>query len=278
MKRLMMTLAAAFVCIMSFAAAQRDTVRILAIGNSFSEDAVEQHLYDLAKEEGVPVIIGNMYIGGCSLERHVNNARNDAPAYRYRKISADGKMQQVKEFSLSRALKDDNWDYVSVQQASPVSGQPESYDPWLDELVGYVESFVPDAEIVFHMTWAYDKDYDHKKFATYGYDQLTMYNAILKTVRQQTARIGIRTVIPAGTSVQNARTTVLVDKMTRDGYHMSKPHGRYLVACTWVEKILGCNVKGNPYCPEGMTAEECRLAQKAAHTAVRKPFKISKIK
>ena len=85
----MMTLAAAFVCIMSFAAAQRDTVRILAIGNSFSEDAVEQHLYDLAKEEGVPVIIGNMYIGGCSLERHVNNARNDAPAYRYRKISAD---------------------------------------------------------------------------------------------------------------------------------------------------------------------------------------------
>lgn len=278
MKRLMMTLAAALVCIMSFAAAQRDTVRILAIGNSFSEDAVEQHLYDLAKEEGVPVIIGNMYIGGCTLERHVNNARNDAPAYRYRKIDADGNLQQINDYSLSLALRNDDWDYVTVQQASPVSGKPEAYEPWLDELVAYVESFVPDAEIVFHMTWAYDQGYDHKKFATYGYDQLTMYHAIVSTVRQQTARIGIRTIIPAGTAVQNGRSTVLVEKMTSDGYHMSKPHGRYLVACTWVEKILGCNVMGNPYCPEGMTPEECRLAQKSAHAAVRRPYKVRRIK
>lgn len=273
-----MTLAAAFVCILSFAYTQRDTVRILAIGNSFSEDAVEQHLYDLAKNEGVPVVIGNMYIGGCSLERHVNNARANAAAYRYRKIDADGNMHEIKNFSLSRALKDDRWDYVSIQQSSPNSGLPETYEPWLDELLAYVGSFVLDAEIVFHMTWAYDKDSTHKNFPTYGCDQQFMYDAILRTVRQQTARMGIKTVIPAGTAVQNVRTTVLEDKVTRDGYHMSKPHGRYIVACTWVEKILGCNVIGNSYCPDGMTPEECRLAQKAAHAAVRRPYKVKKIK
>ena len=32
---------------------QRDTVRILAIGNSFSQDAVEQNLYELAKADGI---------------------------------------------------------------------------------------------------------------------------------------------------------------------------------------------------------------------------------
>lgn len=259
-------------------ASPRDTVRILAIGNSFSEDAVEEHLFNLAKEEGVPVIIGNMYIGGCSLERHVNNARSDAGEYRYRKIDAEGNMTQIKNYSLSKALNDDDWDFVSVQQSSPNSGLPQTYEPWLDELIAYVTSFVPDAEIVFHMTWAYDKDSKHKKFPNYNCDQDFMYQSILSTVKTQTARMGVKTIIPAGTAVQNARTTELVSKITRDGYHMSKPHGRYIVACTWVEEILDCNVKGNQYCPDGMTTNECRLAQKAAHAAVRKPFKVKKIK
>ena len=49
--------------------AQQKQVRILAIGNSFSQDAVEQYLHELAEAEGISTIIGNMFIGGCSLER-----------------------------------------------------------------------------------------------------------------------------------------------------------------------------------------------------------------
>ena len=55
-------------------------LRILAIGNSFSQDAVEQYLYELFAASGKKVIIGNLYIGGCSLERHYNNINNDAAA------------------------------------------------------------------------------------------------------------------------------------------------------------------------------------------------------
>ncbi|MGI6313258.1 MAG: DUF4886 domain-containing protein [Candidatus Cryptobacteroides sp.] len=62
-----------------------DTLRILAIGNSFSEDAVENNLWELLDAAGVPAIIGNLYIGGCSLKRHYNNSVNDAPDYRYRR-------------------------------------------------------------------------------------------------------------------------------------------------------------------------------------------------
>ena len=46
---------------------KQSPLRILAIGNSFSQDAVEQYLYELLKAEGIEAIIGNMYIGGCSL-------------------------------------------------------------------------------------------------------------------------------------------------------------------------------------------------------------------
>ena len=34
------------------------TIRVLAIGNSFSEDAVEQYLYELCAENGDQLIIG----------------------------------------------------------------------------------------------------------------------------------------------------------------------------------------------------------------------------
>ena len=75
----------ALFCLVSVAMnAQADKViKILTIGNSFSEDAVEQHLHDIAKADGVKVIIGNMYIGGCSLERHLNNAKDNKAAYKY---------------------------------------------------------------------------------------------------------------------------------------------------------------------------------------------------
>ena len=48
------------------------TIRVLAIGNSFSEDAVEQYLYELCAENGDQLIIGNAYRGGQGLESHWN--------------------------------------------------------------------------------------------------------------------------------------------------------------------------------------------------------------
>lgn len=51
--------------------ANNDTIKVLAIGNSFSQDAVEQYLHELGEAEGITMIIGNMFIGGCSLERRI---------------------------------------------------------------------------------------------------------------------------------------------------------------------------------------------------------------
>ena len=41
-------------------------IRILAIGNSFSQDAIENYLHQLAEASGKQTIIANMYIGGCT--------------------------------------------------------------------------------------------------------------------------------------------------------------------------------------------------------------------
>ena len=277
MKKILLALSLALVCSLSWAA-KPDTLKVLAIGNSFSEDAIEQHLSPLVRAEGLNVIICNMYIGGCSIERHVDNLRHNKPEYRYRKFDVNGKVTEKWNYTLEAVLAEEDWDYVSLQQVSQSSGMPESY-ALLPELVEFVKARVPeDAVLMFHQTWAYAPKSNHGGFVNYDRDQMKMYKAIVNTVNQEAPKVGIKLIVPSGTAIQNARTSALGQDLTRDGFHLSFTQGRYIASCAWLEAVLGVNPVGNTYCPEGMTAEECRLAQKAAHKAVKKPSKITRIK
>ncbi len=256
--------------------AQQKTVRILAIGNSFSQDAVEQYLHELADAEGISTIIGNMFIGGCSLERHVKNARDNAPAYAYRKIGTDGKKRERGKMSLEAVLADEDWDYVSLQQASPFSGMYETYEASLPELIEYVKARLPKkTKLMLHQTWAYASTSKHSGFKNYNCNQLTMYQAITDAVKKAAKVNKIKIVIPSGTAIQNARTSFIGDHLNRDGYHLDVKIGRYTAACTWFECIFKHNVVGNPYGPEGVDEARKAVAQKAAHAAVKRPYKIT---
>ena len=256
--------------------AQQKTVRILAIGNSFSQDAVEQYLHELAEAEGISTIIGNMFIGGCSLERHVKNARENAPAYAYRKIGTDGKKGEKGKMSLEAVLADEDWDYVSLQQASPFSGMYETYEASLPELIEYVKARLPKkTKLMLHQTWAYASTSRHSGFKNYNCNQLTMYQAIADAVKKAAKANKIKIVIPSGTAIQNARTSFIGDHLNRDGYHLDVKIGRYTAACTWFERIFKHNVVGNPYTPEGLDEARKAVAQKAAHAAVKHPYKVT---
>ena len=256
--------------------AQQKTVRILAIGNSFSQDAVEQYLHELAEAEGISTIIGNMFIGGCSLERHVKNARDNAPAYAYRKIGTDGKKREKGKMSLEAVLADEDWDYVSLQQASPFSGMYETYEASLPELIEYVKARLPKkTKLMLHQTWAYASTSRHSGFKNYNCNQLTMYQAIADAVKKAAKANKIKIVIPSGTAIQNARTSFIGDHLNRDGYHLDVKIGRYTAACTWFERIFKHNVVGNPYAPEGLDEVRKAVAQKAAHAAVKHPYKVT---
>ena len=54
--------------------------KILAIGNSFSEDAT-YYLHQLTKAARISTRVVNLYIGGCSLERHWQNMESGEAAY-----------------------------------------------------------------------------------------------------------------------------------------------------------------------------------------------------
>jgi hypothetical protein len=247
-------------------------VRILAIGNSFSQDAVEQYLYELAETEGIEIIVANLYIGGCSLERHVSNARNNSAVYEYRKIT-EGTKTNKSNMTLAAGLTDEDWDYISLQQVSGNSGQYETFAASLPELVQYVKDHASNEnmKLMLHQTWAYAANSSHADFPNYDKNQTKMYEAIVDAVNRASQLVGINIIIPSGTAIQNGRTSYIGDNFTRDGYHLEITYGRYTVACTWFEKIFGKNVVGNTYAPEGVHASKIAIAQHAAHAAVQRP-------
>lgn len=258
--------------------AQEKVLKVLAIGNSFSEDGIENYLYDLAKADGQQVIIGNMYIGGAPIELHVKNAKEDKATYSYRKVGLDGKKVTTKDVSISQAIADEEWDYISLQQASPFSGQYDVIMKDLPELISYVKSLKkPQTKLVYHQTWAYQHDSNHSGFANYDNSQAKMYAGIVDASKKISKMKDFSMVIPAGTAIQNARTSSVGDHYTRDGYHLELNYGRFTAACTWYEKLFGKDVRKNSYKPEKVTQQQAEIAKQAAHKSIKKPFKISKV-
>lgn len=250
-------------------------LKVLAIGNSFSQDAVEQYLHNLAAADGKEIIIGNMYIGGCSLETHYNNMVNNSANYAYRKIGLDGIKQETGNKTIESALADEEWDYVSLQQVSGLSGDYSTYNPYLSELISYIKAKLPSAKIILHQTWAYAQNSTHSEFARYGKDQMKMYNSIIGATTQAYNDNSMDLLIPCGTAVQNARTTFIGDYMNRDGYHLNVVYGRYTAACTWYESLFKTSVVGNEFVPDGMNASLKLATQTAAHEAFNNPYAVT---
>lgn len=263
----------------SFKVSQKSpkSMYILAIGNSFSTDAME-YLYQILQELGYKdVFLGNLYIGGCTLQTHANNITSSANAYEYR-VNNSGKWTSTNGYISTTAMKERDWDFVSMQQASGYSGIADSYEPYLSTVVEAVKRYCPNAKRMWHMTWAYQGDSNHSDFTKYGDDQKTMYEAILNAVNTKVLSRGdFDFVIPSGTAVQNLRTSFLGDNITRDGYHMSYNIGRYLTGLMWARKITGKSIAGVSFKPSSYTYTDSQIAviKDAVEKAYEKPYEVT---
>lgn len=257
---------------------QEKKVKILAIGNSFSEDAVEGYLHEIITHSGQKAIVGNMYIGGCTLEKHWTNMKENNNSYEYRKINEDGIYTKETGKSLREVIKSENWDYISFQEVSYLSGKIEGYNSYLPDLVSFVKEIGtnPDLKILLHQPWAYQQNTTHSGFVNYDNDQTTMFTKIVEMVWKAKDLTDIDVIIPTGTAIQNARTSYIGDNLTRDGYHLDKGIGRFIASCTWYETLFG-NILDNTYKPENLTKYDTELAKTAAYDAVKIPKKVTEM-
>jgi len=256
------------------------TLEILTIGNSFSVDAME-YVWQIANALGVEKIaLGNLYIGGCALSKHAANAAEDKAAYTYY-YNESGTWVTTKEYKMSTALTERSWDFVSMQQRSNDSGLADTYNKDLTDLVAYVKEKttvegVTAPKLVWHMTWAYQQDSTHSAFKNYGNDQMTMYNGIVNAAQTKIlTNADFSLVIANGTAVQNARTSMIGDHLTRDGYHMTTDFGRYLTGLNLVHTLTGLPVDGITYAPEGVSALQKQIAIEAINNTADTPYAVT---
>ena len=217
-------------------------MNILAIGNSFSEDAT-RYLYSVARADGEKIEVVNLYIGGCSLERHYRNMLSGERAY---ELQYNGHKTKF-SVSLSEALLNRSWDIITVQQASHLSFDRESYVPYLPELAAFVRKCAPKAKIYVHQTWAYEAGSD-KLLKVAGYDTPKgMLRDVARAYSHAADSIGADGIIRSG-ELFGKLANAGIGPIHRDTFHASRGVGRYALALIWYRTLMQKDVIGNSFC------------------------------
>ena len=228
-------------------------LKLLSIGNSFSQDA-HKWLKAVCSSLNFEVCLYNLFIGGCSLEQHWNNIDHNAEQY---VLEINGEPQE--KVCITDIVKKQQWDIITLQQASHFSGLPQTYEPYLEKIAVYLKQMQPQAKLYLHETWAYEVNSTHAGFANYQNNQEVMFRSLQSAYQIAAQAIGAK-LIPVGDTVQYFRNHVCEFNyqngglsLNRDGFHLSYLYGRYLAACVWAEVLFGLNVEQCPFVPKTET-------------------------
>ena len=216
-------------------------MKILCIGNSFSQDAT-RYLHAIARADGERFEVANLYIGGCSLERHYRNMLSNERAYI---LNYNGQSTGF-SVSLEEALLNREWTVITLQQASPLSFNPKTYEPYLQALVAHVRHCQPHAKLYLHQTWAYADG--SERLSGVGYASADeMLCDIRKSYALAAESIRADGLIPSGELMARLLRSG-IDRVHRDTFHASLGLGRYALALLWYRVLMEKDVCSNRFC------------------------------
>lgn len=228
-------------------------MKILCIGNSFSQDAAS-YLSRAAANQGIEIHVENLYIGGCSLERHHCNMLSGEKAY---ELEINGESTHI-NISLNEALEKEKWDIVTVQQASHFSEFYSTYQPYASELVKFIRSKQPEAKIFIHQTWAYEDN--SQRLADNGFaSRKEMFARIKESYLLAADDCNADGMIPSGQVFENMAAKGI--KCHRDTFHASLGAGRYALALTWIKALTGADIDDNSFIDTAEPVNACEAAK-----------------
>ena len=213
-----------------------DTLRILLIGNSFTDDVTE-YIGEIVQNSGIDektCCVYRVTQGGSQLQTWRDKYKNNAHVSLEKRAGLFS--MDITEGTLKEILHQ-QWDVVSLQQLSNYSDDITTFTPYLEDLLSYItqDCLNKQVAICWHLTWSYWEGH-----TAMGPKEFAGWEKIVSAVEQMTKNYGIDIIIPSGTAIQNARATELnTDKsLTRDGYHIDYGVGRYIIACTLYETLF----------------------------------------
>ena len=287
-------------------------LKVLMIGNSFSI-CVGKYLPQIVQaDKQNRLVLTSAYIGGCALNKHYDKlmegekSPKDKPPYKISvwdsAVNANWKDAKVSYGYVNDLIKNNQYDIITVQQASRMSFDYKTYEPYIDEMIKYIRKYQKNAEIVIQQTWAYREDFPG--FSKWGFDQQGMYDRICTAYRTLAEKYQLR-IIPMADAVQNFRADTPVkyqrpdpkkkykypelpsfagdvvgvslyqtNKKTKEKYvHNDYSHlndqGHYLQAACWYAFLFNEDAEKITFVSESITKQDAELLRKCAQKAVK---------
>ena len=261
-----------------------------------------EHLAVILKGEGyTDIVLGNLYIGGCSLDTHWSNINSGSVAYTFYTNTGSG--WSSRSSNIQTGIDYADWDVITIQQGSVYSWDYATYQPYADTVIAYIRKFNPQAKIMIQQTWAYRSD-DPRLLPgenSWGFDRDEMHERVRSAYHKFAADTGFE-LIPTGETIALYRTKLpqykvlsseelagyknpdlppmandIVGKhwwvkhngemkLMRDCIHLNF-RGEYLQACVWYIALFGESTASIHYEHPKISSEECQAMAAAAENA-----------
>ena len=254
----------------------KNPIHVLAIGHSFAVDALRAHMWDMLKSAGYDyIVVAYLFTPSCSLNEQWERMQGKADHEQYCKTDPYtgewgyyGPASGSPDNKVQYAIRDEDWDIITLQP-DPDYGGGVKYWPSVDndyKNLGNILNWIyknktnSKAKIYYHMTWSFAKDcalWCFGNSSPFKGDQLLHYRSFVEATREYVLKPYnnyFAGVIPAGTSIQNARSSRLGDTFNMpgnndpkaDGYHLNDK-GDYVASLTWYAVITGKSAKTVTY-------------------------------
>lgn len=230
---------------------QKKTLRVLDIGNSYTEDAIH-YLPLLTKHSGVDVSDMCLYKavrGGASFKNWCDiYCDNDSTkSYSITKvlgglnanisgIAATGNGEKFRN-----TLSNNEWDLIIIHQVSTYAPYFEKWEEdgdagHLSELIQLIRQHQPNATIGFLLVHSYWDGYGGNKEKS----SFERWKLIVESTRKLSENYNIDFIIPYGTAIENLRASSLNNEydLTIDGTHCASGLADYTAACCYFESLL----------------------------------------
>lgn len=213
--------------------AETADIKILAIGNSFTDNATT-YLPQITSSltNSTNILTARLILGGSSLEQHWNNHISNADVYEF-SFTNESAWNEGGKSSIDKALDLTDWDIVIIQQVSGLSGCPDSFHPFLENLAFLIRTNIPTVKLGWQMTWAYSSNSNHPDFIRYENSREEMYSAIYSALKD--VKLTTDFIIPSGILIELLRQSELNDSqdLTIDGFHLNTGIPCFALSCLW---------------------------------------------
>lgn len=214
----------------------KKSLKILAIGNSFTENSLE-YMPNFLTNLGVQnVTIYRVTIAASSIESWWTRFQSDYAITPTKVIGSD----IANIGSTLRAVFAHEWDYVVFQQVSTLSGDYSTIEPNLYSLATHVKALStnPNCKVAWHLTWSWSTL--GTGTAPKGADGFASIASVAEDILDYYRGAGVDVIIPSGTALQNARGTSLNNEaeLTKDYQHAAGGVAKYIICSTWYETLI----------------------------------------